>query len=59
MKLKPKAYPSPCDTCEATYCRGKDCERWLINYLWRQKQINAYAKKCGLKVGEGSENDDG
>lgn len=52
-----KPNPSPCDTCEVTYCRGKDCERWLINYLWRQKQINEYAKKCGLKVGEGSGSD--
>ena len=38
-------YPSPCDSCTApeANCAGKDCERWRIRYLYRQKQINAYA----------------
>ena len=37
-------YPNPCDTC--SHCVDKrGCEKWLIRYRYRQKQINAYAKK--------------
>ena len=43
MKALPK-YPNPCDTC--THCTALGgCERWLTRYRYRQKQINAYAKK--------------
>ena len=40
-------YPSPCDECkEKDYCkRYRKCQRWLTRYRYRQKQINAYAKK--------------
>ena len=45
-------YPNPCDTC------GKDksgcthhCEAWRIRYLFRQNQINAYAKHHGIVPG--------
>ena len=40
-------YPSPCDTCqEGKECRhGYGCAQWQIRYRYRQKQINAYAKK--------------
>ena len=41
-------YPSPCDKCpkEGTnYCNYKDCQPWRTRYLYKQKQINAYAKK--------------
>ena len=37
-------YPSPCDTCNDS-CRGCGCLKWRIRYLYRQKQINAYAEK--------------
>lgn len=44
-------YPSPCLTCSTgnpDVCNGKACDRWKIRYRYRQKQINAYAKKmCG------------
>ena len=43
-------YPSPCDSCTVAVCSGKTCERWLIRYRYRQKQINAYAKKLVGKV---------
>lgn len=36
-------YPSPCDKCEKN-C-GVGCLDWKIRYLYRQKQINAYARK--------------
>ena len=37
-------YPSPCDTCDKNYgCTG--CEKWEIRYRYRQKKINAYARK--------------
>ena len=37
-------YPSPCDKCEkCTSPQG--CEAWLIRYRYRQKQINACARK--------------
>ena len=39
-----KSYPDPCEGCEHTKkCSG--CGPWKIRYLYRQKQINAYAKK--------------
>lgn len=38
-------YPSPCDTCTQPKCKGVKCEPWRIRYMYRQKQINAYAKK--------------
>lgn len=40
-------YPNPCDTCEHdNKCnRWNKCERWKTRYLYKQKQINAYAKK--------------
>lgn len=47
-----KPYPSPCDRCTRGFCRDKKCEAWKTRYLYRQKQINAYAKKCGIAVGE-------
>lgn len=48
-------YPSPCLRCTKEHCREKNCEAWKIRYLYRQKQINAFAKKLGLTVGkEGS-----
>lgn len=46
-----KPYPSPCEKCKRKMCSGKTCEDWKIRYLYRQKQINAFAKKCGLAVG--------
>ena len=42
-------YPSPCDTCsQCTASNG--CEAWRIRYLYRQKQINAYAKKIAGRI---------
>ena len=40
-------YPSPCLSCtvDELSCQGTRCERWLIRYRYRQKQINAYAKR--------------
>ena len=41
-------YPSPCDTCYREDRCNKGCLSWDIRYRYRQKQINAYAKKlCG------------
>lgn len=45
-----REYPSPCDTCTRAKCLQTDCEPWRIRYLYRQKQINAYAKKLGLTI---------
>ncbi len=42
------AYPSPCDSCwkhKKTACHYEKCDLWLTRYRYRQKQINAYAKK--------------
>ena len=47
-----KPYPSPCERCTKEHCREKYCEDWKIRYLYRQKQINDYAKKLGLVIGE-------
>lgn len=41
-------YPSPCESCprnNTRQCSGKDCQPWLIRYRYRQKKINAYARK--------------
>ena len=40
-------YPNPCDKCALNDkgCNYKKCNAWLTRYLYRQKQINAYAKK--------------
>ena len=41
-------YPSPCDKCprnDTKQCDYRRCEPWLIRYRYRQKQINAYARK--------------
>lgn len=46
------SYPSPCIKCTKATCQEKNCDAWRIRYLYRQKQINAYAKKCGLTVGK-------
>lgn len=42
-------YPSPCDTCKRASCDGLSCNPWRIRYLYRQKQINAYARKHGIR----------
>lgn len=44
--IKKPSYPSPCESCakEKTCQLGYGCEAWRIRYLYRQKQINAYAK---------------
>lgn len=46
-KPKKANYPSPCEKCErknnCSYFRK--CQPWLTRYYYRQKQINAYAKK--------------
>ena len=41
------SYPNPCDICTVPKgsCPGIDCSRWRTRYLYRQKQINAYAKR--------------
>lgn len=42
-------YPDPCLKCEknngGTCNRYNKCYKWLTRYMYRQKQINAYAKK--------------
>lgn len=54
-----KPYPSPCEKCKRKMCAGKTCEDWKIRYLYRQKQINAFAKKCGLTVRKEGSTDNG
>ena len=39
------SYPSPCDTCQKLCPGGCGCEAWRIRYRYRQKQINAFARK--------------
>ena len=43
------SYPDPCLSCkydiEGSCKRYKKCGSWLTRYRYRQKQINAYAKK--------------
>lgn len=44
------SYPNPCDTCTAKHCPTKGyCDAWKIRYLHRQKQINGYARKHGIR----------
>ena len=40
-------YPSPCIGCkrENDCHHYQKCQKWRTRYLYRQKQINAYAKK--------------
>lgn len=40
-------YPNPCDRCTRNgNCRQyQRCNAWKTRYLYRQKQINGYAKK--------------
>ena len=42
-------YPSPCEKCKNNKnnnCTSfRSCQKWLKRYRYRQKQINAYAKK--------------
>lgn len=40
-------YPNPCDNCEQSEdCRQyRRCQKWRTRYLYKQKQINGYAKK--------------
>lgn len=40
-------YPNPCDKCSDVSCCqfAYGCREWQIRYRYRQKQINAYAKK--------------
>ncbi len=48
--MRMNSYPSPCDSCPhdgRKSCKGTRCEPWRIRYLYRQKQINAYARKIG------------
>lgn len=43
------SYPSPCEKCDRNPCNingNKGCTAWRIRYLYRQKQINAYAWKA-------------
>lgn len=42
------AYPSPCEKCTVTNketCNYKKCGLWVRRYWYKQKQINAFAKK--------------
>ena len=50
VQIKPRPYPNPCDTCTRKQCQGTNCTEWRTRYLYRQKQINAYAKKLGLTI---------
>lgn len=43
-------YPDPCIACERTSC-PKNCAAWRTRYLYRQAQINAYAKHNGIVPG--------
>ena len=54
-----KPYPSPCESCTREHCGEKSCEAWKKRYLYRQKQINAYAKKLGLTISGKGVADDG
>lgn len=51
-------YPSPCINCNVpeAACPGKSCNRWQIRYRYRQKQINAYAKRIVEGVVSGKDN---
>ncbi len=43
-----QSYPSPCEKCTSTSCNrgGTGCPEWRKRYRYRQKQINAYAKRA-------------
>lgn len=43
-------YPNPCDTCEKKYCHYKVCAEYQKRYIYRQKQINAYARKARRRM---------
>jgi len=45
VAIMANAYPSPCDTCQNPCTGGYGCTDWQIRYRYRQKQINAYARK--------------
>lgn len=47
VAIMANAYPNPCDNCQiAASCGfGYGCIKWQIRYRYRQKQINAYARK--------------
>ena len=38
-------YPSPCERCARDEYGCPGCDAWRTRYLYRQKQINAYARK--------------
>lgn len=38
-------YPNPCAYCRNKSCNYRTCQPWLARYRYRQKQINAFAKK--------------
>ena len=44
-------YPNPCDTCSRPYRCSSKCQAWTTRYLYRQKQINAYARVNGIVPG--------
>lgn len=44
------SYPDPCMSCTRQKC-PKNCVRWKTRYLYRQAQINAYAKHHGIVPG--------
>ena len=41
-------YPNPCEKCTAQRCNQVKCIHWKMRYMYRQNQINAYAKKNGI-----------
>lgn len=41
-------YQNPCEGCGQVHCHSKACARWRVRYLYRQAQINAYAKHHGI-----------
>ena len=45
--IRKTSYPNPCDSCQKTgdCSGGYGCQAWRIRYRYRQKQINAYAKR--------------
>ena len=53
-KRKTPNYPSPCIKCahNKNCTRYRVCQPWLTRYLYRQKQINAYAKNLKEDIEE-------
>ena len=45
--IKQQSYPDPCEKCDkADSCTlGYGCADWQIRYRYRQKQVNAYARR--------------